>query len=180
MSEIKIRPGKERDVPEISRVFANSWRTTYEGLVPEAFLKGLNEEAAAKLFTESLASTTHSYFLHLAENAEGRIIGFVDGGKERSHPESGMGELYAIYLLKELQGQGTGRKLFQAATGSLVQAGMTTMIVWVLEQSPYRKFYESMGGKLEPGIKRLDLMDRHVKLVPYRWEKLESLKRDHA
>ena len=175
MSEIKIRPGKQKDVPEISRVFARSWRTTYEGLVPEAFLKGLNEEAAAKLFTESLASTTHSYFLHVAEDAQGRIIGFVDGGKERSHPESGMGELYAIYLLKESQGLGTGRKLFQATTESLVRSGITSMIVWVLEQSPYRKFYESVGGKLEPGIKRLDLANQQVKLVPYRWVDLRGL-----
>jgi GNAT superfamily N-acetyltransferase len=173
MSEIKIRPGKERDVPEISRVFANSWRTTYEGLVPEAFLKGLTEEAAAKLFNESLASTTHSYFLHVAEDTGGRIVGFVDGGKERSHPESGMGELYAIYLLQEFQGQGTGRRLFEAATESLTRSGITSMIVWVLEQSPYRKFYESVGGKLETGIKRLDLASQQVKLVPYRWNHLK-------
>lgn len=170
---MRIRPGNLNDVPRISEVFAQSWKTTYEGLVPDAFLKGLTEEAATKLFNESLVSTTHSYFLHLAEDPEGRILGFVDGGKERSRPESGMGELYAIYLLKEFQGRGTGRKLFQAAVTSLVRSGMTTMVVWVLEQSPYRKFYEAVGGKLEPGIKRLDLASEQVKLVPYRWADLK-------
>jgi GNAT superfamily N-acetyltransferase len=173
----KIRPGTLADVPAISQAYAESWRTTYEGLVPDLFVRGMTVEAAVKIFTESLQPNGYSYFLHVAEAPGGRIVGFADGGKERSHPESGMGELYAIYLLKEFQGQGIGQALFKAAVGSLVHSGMTRMIVWVLEQSPYRKFYESMGGKLEPGIKRLDVVDQQIRLVPYRWADLRNLSR---
>jgi GNAT superfamily N-acetyltransferase len=172
--KFKIRPGVLNDVPAISKAYAESWKSTYEGLVPELFVRGMTIEAAVKIFTDSLQPNGYSYFLYVAETPEGRIVGFADGGKERSHPESGMGELYAIYLLKEFQGLGMGRALFKAAADSLLRSGMTNMIVWVLEQSPYRKFYESMGGKWEPGIKRLDVVDQQIRLVPYRWTDLRN------
>ena len=31
-------------------------------------------------------------------------------------------------------------------TRHLVQLGITSMIVWVLEANPYRRFYEKLGG----------------------------------
>ncbi len=174
--KFQLRPGTLADVPAISKAYSESWKTTYTGLVPDIFVRSMTVEAAIKIFTDSLQPNEYSYFLHVAVTPEGRIVGFADGGKERSHPESGMGELYAIYLLKEFQGQGMGRGLFQAAVQSLLRSGMTNMIVWVLEQSPYRKFYESMGGKLEPGIKRLDVIDQQIRLVPYRWTDLRKIK----
>jgi GNAT superfamily N-acetyltransferase len=172
--KFNIRPGTLADVQEISKAYAESWKTTYEGLVPDLFVKGMTVAAAVKIFNESLQSDGYSYFLHVAETPGGRLVGFADGGKERSHPENGMGELYAIYLLKEFQGKGIGRQLFKASVKSLLQSGMNTMIVWVLEQSPYRKFYESMGGQLEPGIKRLDVINQQIRLVPYRWSDLRK------
>jgi GNAT superfamily N-acetyltransferase len=179
MNDVKyiIRPGSLADVQAISEAYAESWKTTYQGLVPDLFVNGMTVDAAIKIFTDSLQPNEYSYFLFVAESPEGRIVGFADGGKERGHPESGMGELYAIYLLKECQGKGIGRQLFKASAESLIRAGMNNMIVWVLEQSPYRKFYESMGGQWEPGIKRLDVVNQQIRLVPYRWSDLRTLLR---
>ena len=102
-------------------------------------------------------------------------MGFSDGGKERSHPESGLGELYAIYLLKEFQGQGIGQKLFRAGVESLLKSGMNRMVVWVLEKSPYRKFYESLDGQMEPGQKFIDIAGTKLTLVSYRWNDLKNI-----
>ena len=99
-------------------------------------------------------------------------MGFVDGGKERSHPEKGIGEIYAIYLLKEFQMQGIGRKLFEAARQSLMDAGMKSMVVWVLDNSPNKRFYLSTGGKLQTGVKTLNVAGNPIVLVHYLWEKL--------
>jgi GNAT superfamily N-acetyltransferase len=167
---LPLRPGNPSDVPEISRAYVESWRTTYEGWVPEPFLEGMTEAAAAKIFTESLLPNQYSYFLHVVE-VNKKIIGFADGGKERSHPEKGIGELYAVYLLKDYQGQGLGRALFEASVKSLREAGMKSMVVWVLEQSPARRFYEVLGGKLQTGTKKLDIVGHPIKLVSYRWDR---------
>jgi len=166
---VRIRPGLPDDIPTISRVYVESWRTTYQGLAPPLFVDGLSEAAASKIFLESLGPNAYSYFLYVVEQ-DGRILGFADGGKERSHPERGIGELYAIYLLKEAQGQGMGRALFEAARTSLRQAGMERMVVWVLEGSPARKFYEALGGKLLPGVKTLEFPGLSLKLAAYGWE----------
>jgi GNAT superfamily N-acetyltransferase len=166
----KIRPGTERDIATISRVYVESWKTTYEGLAPDAFVKGMNIEGASAVFRDSLNSTGHSYFLHAAESSEGRIIGFADGGKERSHPEKGIGEIYGIYLLKEFQGRGIGGKLFRACVQSFIGSGVDSMLVWVMEKSPYRKFYERMEGKLEAGTKQLEVAGEKIALVSYRWD----------
>ena len=171
---MKIRPGTIHDVPEIAQVYAKSWKTTYEGLVPDLFVKGMNLDAALRIFADSLQPNHFSYFLHVVETPEGKLIGFADGGKERSHPEEGIGELYAIYLLKEFQGQGIGKKLFKAAAESLVQAGMNSMVVWVMEKSPYKKFYEAMLGHWEPGVKKLEVAGEQIRLVSYSWENLKT------
>ncbi len=172
---MRIRPGTADDIEEISRVYAQAWRETYQGLAPDPFVNGMTPGAAAQIFRDSLQSEGHSYFFHVAEAPQRRLAGFCDGGKERSHPESGLGELYAIYLLKEFQKQGTGRELFQEAVESLLLSGMKSMVVWVLEQSPYRKFYESLRGKLEPGQKFLDIAGTRMALVSYRWQDLSGL-----
>lgn len=128
--------------------------------------------AAAQIFRESLQPNDFSYFFHVAEAPQRRLVGFVDGGKERSHPENGLGELYAIYILKEFQKQGTGRKLFEAAVESLLKTGMKSMVIWVLEQSPYRKFYESLQGELQSGVKQLQVAGHNLRLVSYGWSNL--------
>lgn len=172
---MRIRPGTTTDIEEISRVYAQAWKETYQGLAPEPFVNGMNAGAAAQIFRDSLQSTTHSYFFHVAEAPQRRLVGFCDGGKERSHPESGLGELYAIYILKEFQKQGTGRLLFHEAVESLLLSGMKSMVVWVLDKSPYRKFYESLHGTLQPGVKRLEVAGQTLQLVSYRWDDLNSL-----
>jgi GNAT superfamily N-acetyltransferase len=171
---MRIRPGTVSDIGAISHAYFESWKTTYEGLVPDPFVRGMTLEAATRIFTDSLKPNRFSYFLHVAETPEGRIVGFCDGGKERSHPEQGIGELYAIYLLKDFQGQGTGRKLFNASIQSLVQSGMNSMVVWVMGKSPYRKFYETMRGKLGEGVKTLDVAGQQIQLVSYHWNDLKT------
>jgi len=169
-----IRPGQPSDVPSIAGVYVESWNSTYEGLVPDYFLKGMTPESALKIFTESFQTNTHLYDLYVAETPEGRIVGFADCGRERSHPESGVGELYGIYILKEFQRQGIGEKLFAAAKESLAAKDIRSMVVWVLEKSPYRKFYEKSQGVLQPGAKQLGQQGQQVQLVSYGWNGLKS------
>jgi ribosomal protein S18 acetylase RimI-like enzyme len=164
----RLREGRETDIPAISRAYAQSWRETYQGIAPAAFLEGMTEPASGQIFQQSLQPNSFSYFLYVAE-VENEIVGFVDGGKERGRPESGEGEIYAIYLLKAFQGKGVGRELFRAALGRLRQSGLSPTVVWVLEKNAYRKFYESMGGRLGSDRKQLTVEKEGIALVPYRW-----------
>jgi GNAT superfamily N-acetyltransferase len=165
----RLREGRAADIPAISRAYAQSWRETYQGIAPAPFLEGMTEAASAQIFQQSFQPNSFSYFLYVVE-VEGEIVGFVDGGKERGRPESGEGEIYAIYLLKPFQGKGIGRELFRAALGRLRQSGLSPTIVWVLEKNPYRRFYESLSGKIMPRVKTLDATGEKINLVSYTWE----------
>jgi|ERR1700722_16006249 len=164
----RLREGRVEDIPAISRAYAQSWQSTYRGVAPDVFVEGMTEKAAAEIFQQSLQPNDFSYFLYVVE-ADGEIVGFADGGKERGRPEDGRGELYAVYLLKEFQGKGIGRQLFQAALGQLRRSGLSPVVVWVLEKNPTRKFYESLGGALGTERKVLKVGNDSVTLVSYRW-----------
>lgn len=80
--------------------------------------------------------------------AAGNIVGFADFGEPRGAVEGYEGELYAIYLLPEFQRRGVGRELFNLGTEFLFEHGKRSMYLLALEVSPYRTFYQRLGGRI--------------------------------
>ena len=68
-------------------------------------------------------------------------------GPERGGAPDYTGELYAIYLLEGYQRHGLGRHLTSTLVQRLVQAGMPSLLLWVLAANPCRGFYEVLGGQ---------------------------------
>jgi len=145
---IHIRPANAADAPAIARVNVDSWRSTYAGIVAEDFLATLSYERSTKKWANYLADPETASNLYVAETDHDEIIGFVSAGPERDGDPDYHGEVYAIYLLQEAQGQGTGRELIQTAMRGLRERGFTSMLLWVLKDNlPSRKFYEAVGGE---------------------------------
>lgn len=86
--------------------------------------------------------------MYVAENEKGHIIGFADGGRERSGKSTYDGEQYAIYELNEHQRKGIDKLLFHHVMSHLASNHFRAMLIWVLNDNPSRYFYESMGGQL--------------------------------
>ena len=76
------------------------------------------------------------------------VVGFVDGGEERTGRLGHDGELYAIYLLQAAQRQGAGTLLAGHFAREMQLKGFTSMVVWVLDLNPLKKFYEALGGRV--------------------------------
>lgn len=137
-----IRPAQLADAEAIARVHVDAWRWAYDGLMPPGLLAGLDPAARTKQWQRKLCSDD-SVSVFVAENPEG-ICGFVSCGPCREGAECG--EVYAIYLLRQEQGTGLGRALWQEATDTLRSRGHTTVRVWVLDTNRLgRRFYESAG-----------------------------------
>lgn len=140
---MNIRMANENDVQSIAIVQVESWRTTYHGIVPQAFLDEMSVQDRMKVWEKVVA--IHSVFV--AENEHGNIIGFAAGGEERTKEYPAYtGELYAIYLLEKYQSQGVGKKLFGHVISDLRQSGHQSMLIWALSKNPACLFYEKMGG----------------------------------
>ncbi len=167
---MKIRKAMLADAKGIAKVHVDSWRTTYSGIVPDEFLQQLSYESRENMWKRGIPNG----HIFVAENEKGEIFGFACGGKERSgNYEYYQGELYAIYILKEYQGQGLGKKLIVPVVKQLLDKNINTMLVLVLEENKSCLFYEALGArkldKVEDEIGGKTLIE-----AVYGWDNLKA------
>lgn len=141
-----IREASPSDVDGITRVHLASWRSTYKGIIPESYLSSLTYEKRKKNWIWTFHNLNEDERIFVAEY-EGQIIGFSSGGKNRIDNTNFDGELYAIYILKQFQGKGIGKKLMEEIRNSLKERNYKGMMAWVLESNPAINFYKKLGGK---------------------------------
>jgi ribosomal protein S18 acetylase RimI-like enzyme len=139
-----IRAASIDDIKGMAKVHVDSWRTTYKGIVPDSALDKLSYEAREELWKSVFSQDNNSVHTFVAE-LDGEIIGFSNGGPERTKKYDYLGEIYTLYLLQEHQKKGIGKKLMQALVSSLQEDGLVSIMVWVLEKNPSRAFYESFN-----------------------------------
>lgn len=144
MPEFEPRPATLADVGEIASVLVDTWRTTFRGRLPDAFLAGMSVAQQEERYCARLARTDCTCFV--ASDEKGHLFGFGSGGPARSPLLKSSGELYALYVRQERQGLGIGRALFQAVAATLSECG-GSLGVWVLQVNPAFSFYEHLGGK---------------------------------
>ena len=143
---LTIRPAEVKDAKGIAHVHVTAWQETYRGLMPDSVLDTLSVESLARQWKETLEDTSNPYHPILVSEAKRKIIGFANFGQEREGDLEYKSELFAIYILNGYQGQGIGRRLVQKAAEGLQALKLTSMLVWVLSDNPYQKFYERLGG----------------------------------
>jgi ribosomal protein S18 acetylase RimI-like enzyme len=140
----QIRPAQPDDAPHIAHVQVEGWKTTYPGIVPDAYLASLSEVARTQSWQEWL--TGNSAQILVAEEEAG-IFGFTSGGTIRDPVEDYDAELYAMYLLSTHQQRGAGRALTRALASSLHAQDLKSMAVWALEANhPAIAFYKRLGA----------------------------------
>jgi GNAT superfamily N-acetyltransferase len=144
---MRIRTATVADAAAIANVHVDSWRTTYNGIVPDDFLAKLSYEGRQRFWRDILSEPASRTLVYVAEGTSGHVIGFASGGPERSGDTVYTGELYAIYLLDRWQRQGIGRQLTVAVVERLIQAGLASLLIWVLAENRSRRFYEALGGQ---------------------------------
>ena len=141
-----IRDARPSDATDIARVHVASWRSTYPGLVPAAYLVSLSEAAAAMRWHNAVQARGPGRGALVAVDGDDRVQGFATYGARRVPVDGFDGEFYAIYLNDEAKGQGTGRRLMAIMAERFLEAGIRSAAVWCLRNNPSRWFYERLGG----------------------------------
>lgn len=162
-----IRRATPDDADEISHVHVEGWRTAYAELLPPDFLAGLSVEAQTAKWLEILRESAVDSATFVAET-EGKVVGFVNGGPERTNDPDFVGEIYAIYVSDNCRRQGIGKSLFQRIIEFLLSLRMNSIKVWVLSDNPYRRFYERQGG-LVIGEKPITVGETELMETAYGW-----------
>ncbi len=143
---VRIRPARLIDAEGIARVHVTSWQETYKGIMPRHVLEARKVRDRTALWEIALDRMAPGHVLLVAEDPAGDIAGFVSGGPARDPALGAVGEIYALYLLRQFQGRGIGRALFTACRAALAAAGLDGLAVSVLRANPARGFYVRMGG----------------------------------
>ena len=137
-----VRPGEDRRA--VSRVYEESWRDAYRGIIPQAYLDGIPEGkwAAERPEWRTLVCTDG-----------GRIVGVSSVCASRLAQYDSWGEIVSLYLLPAYVGKGHGRRLLEAAVGELNAMGFSDVFLWVLEENlRARRFYERSGFVRAGGV----------------------------
>jgi ribosomal protein S18 acetylase RimI-like enzyme len=172
---ITIRQATAADASGIAQVHVDTWRSTYQGIVPQAFLDSLDQDARAKQWEEWLVREGVRVFV--AEDT-GAVCGFISGGALRDGVHVAAlnydSEIYTLYVLAAAQRRGAGRELMRALAHRLVQDGLMRPVVWALEQNPWCGFYERLGGR-RVAQKTIEIGGAPLSDIAYGWEEIKLL-----
>jgi GNAT superfamily N-acetyltransferase len=173
---MKYREATISDLKEIIKVNINTWKTTYKGIISEDYLQGLSYEDKEQNWRERLENPTNGAKIYVAETEQHTIVGFALATLEKYNPpliliqpEKYRGELCAIYVLKEFQDKKIGTQLIKLVTKYFLKNKIKSMIIWVLKENPYSRFYEKMGGKYV-GEQAIEIGGKKYIEKAYGWE----------
>jgi len=171
---LELKRAQLADAAAIAKVHVSSWKTTYHGIIDEVYLSLLSVANREKQWEKILTGSNEFHSCWVAEQNE-CVVGFASAGKSREALSAFDAELYAIYLLEDSARQGTGSLLFKRVLSDCIQNGFLSMIVWVAEKNPSRRFYENLGGKLLPLRKADKFGESEIVEVAYGWRDLSLL-----
>jgi GNAT superfamily N-acetyltransferase len=148
MIPVTVRTATVEDAVAIARVRVESWRSTYRGMIPQAYLDGMSVEASAALWDKVLSAASVRTPTFVAEDPDG-IVGF-SSGVLLAEPKLGfVADLAAIYLRPAYQRNGLGTRLVAAVAASLAAQGAPNLLVWSIAANAHaRKFYAALGAEL--------------------------------
>jgi len=175
---VTIRRARPGDADAMARVHLAAWRSTYAGVLPEAYLATLNEAQESLGYERAILERRggHAGFVAVADRQEvpgGGVVGFVTGGMSR-RPTIAEGEIETLYLLDDFRDRGIGRRLMRAMASHLASLGAASAFAWVLQDNPSRWFYERLGAKLAAREEVVFAGQKTTQLA-YAWEPIHTL-----
>lgn len=168
-----IFPAGPSDDEDLGRLHIVTWRETYKGLLPDAFLSAMNEAAHTRRFRLALLKRESDEVILAAADRRG-LIGYAQAMPSRER-RPGEGEIATLYVRRAAQRAGVGRALVKACARALAARGSTSLMISVLRDNlPARTFYEHLGGRAdaprpEPGPGGV------LYEVAYRWSDISIL-----
>ncbi len=166
--DVTIRAARPADAPAIGRVYVETWRTTYAGMVPDTVLLEMSEEIQGARWAGLIERERE--MVKVAEDARAGVVGMASGGRARRG--SGFAaEVFTLYVQPDFQGAGIGRGILANMFRSFHAGGLNSAIIWVLAPNPARFFYEAVGGE-RVGEREERLWGADLPEIAYGWHDL--------
>jgi ribosomal protein S18 acetylase RimI-like enzyme len=167
-----LRAARPADAEAIARCHIAAWRDTYRPIVAEEYLNNLSLEDHVTKWIARLHQPDCPTFV--AEIASGELVGFINGGRERTGRTDYRGEIFSIYILKGFRGQRIGRRLLRRFSAALLENGIASLIVWAFQDNECRHCYAAWGGQ-EIAVGPIKVGEQNLVEVAYGWQDIGPL-----
>jgi ribosomal protein S18 acetylase RimI-like enzyme len=147
---VTVRPAEPDDAAAVTRLHIRTWQSAYAGIVPAGTLAALDDQYDERVDRMRRRwSEAGAPFTTVVATLRAGPVGFASYGpyrRESGDLDPADGEVLALYVHPDHQGQGAGRALLDNAVAALRAAGRPDIRLWVLEENhPSRTFYERYG-----------------------------------
>ena len=175
---MEIRPATIDDAEGVAYVGIKTWQTAYKGIFPKEKLKKMDVAERTERWRNNIVGIKkdENATIFVAEDKDGNVVGFATGGK---YPDTDPYDcsIGAIYVLDEYQKKGIGSKLVKEMLEFFKSRQHKTMIIWVLEENPYRKFYDKLGGIAKERT-IYEKWEIKKELIGYVWDDIKKIQLD--
>ncbi len=159
------------DAAAIGAVHVSTWRSTYPGILPEAYLARLSERKEAAHYAAAIRAEA-GVFVAIGGSPPA-VVGFTTTGRAHGSAPA-EGEIQTLYVLDDFRDQGCGRKLMARAAAHLAGLGCGSVFLWVLRDNPSRFFYGRLGGR-QALEKTVGWAGATLVQVAYVWDPIDRL-----
>jgi ribosomal protein S18 acetylase RimI-like enzyme len=108
-------------------------------------MKGPSFETRESQWREAFAKNDPTWFCFVVQRPDGELVGFAQGNTS-DHPEFA-GQLNKIYLLREYQRLGLGRRLLGHVARRFLSQGIHSMWLVGDPRNPSSRAWRALGGE---------------------------------
>jgi GNAT superfamily N-acetyltransferase len=135
-----IREAVAADIPALAQLHVTTWNATYAPMLMNGPPVSVREQQWRDAF-----ANPDGWFCFVVENSKGELVGFAKGTKG-DHPEYA-GQLSKIFLLREYQRLGLGRRLIGHVARRFLSQGITSMWLFGDARNPSRYAWLALGAR---------------------------------
>lgn len=158
LTALTIRDATPSDLPALARLHVETWNATYAPLG----MRGQPVEVREHQWREAFTRAEPGWFCLLVQRADGALVGFAQAARS-DHPEYA-GQLGKIYLRREYQRLGLGRRLLGHVARRFLAQGVPSMWLFGDARNPACRAWTALGAvKLDddPGSGNYGWRDLH-------------------
>ncbi len=139
-----IRPIIDDNIDDIAKIYTDNWKATYQGILPDSFLKGLTYEHSKKKWLSYIHKDKQGAFVAVAEND--MIVGFAAYKPYEDLKQCLL--LDSLHVLQSVQGSGIGKNLIFTIGKYAYNNGYEKMSICIVKGNDRaEEIYTFLGAK---------------------------------